>query len=187
MEQVRNEEGNGREGERAGVYGREFKYFLLAHHPRCERFEEDTIPLCGSVRLCIGCAISYPLCALTILLLFLFRAAERVSVGILVFAALLLSSFQLTSLLGLARRRGLKVGIKALLGLGMGLGIYAILNLPWSLVYRWLILCAAFLTAGGLYVVRIRNMKKRCSKCEWEGNWEQCPGFNLGKNGGQRE
>ena len=141
----------------------------------------DTVTLFGR-RLCLGCLLSYPLALITVIALWMLNAEGSVHLGLIFAAGLLLASFQLFSLLGHANEKWMKTAVKTSLGLGMGCGIYVVLNLPVHVILRWLVFVFLAGCVGALFYLRIRNMKKRCSRCEWNGDWVRCPGFNPEDN-----
>lgn len=67
--------------------------------------------------------------------------------------------------------------IKIALGIGVSLSTIGVFLIPIHLIFRIYIFFVLFTAAGMFMSLRIKAIEKKCNRCEWKGNWYQCPGF----------
>lgn len=146
----------------------------LAHHPLCSTFRSDVV-LVGGVAVCAGCLALWPavLVGFPLGLMALLRGADALP---LLVASVTTGWAQLA---GTLRRgsRAERAMAKGMLGLGIGVGLAALLavGLPGLAI-------AAMVAAGGvgavvLQVVRARSILRTCDACPYRRDWAQCPAF----------
>lgn len=154
---------------------------LLAHHPSCETFDSHVFKI-GKVRLCKGCALSYPPAyGIPIVFIAWIRARNFIifsnfyiqniwwfviGTGILAIGTHLLKPYS----------KFINDFAKFTRGVWAGFLILSILVIsPW---YYKLIPLA--ITAVGLMLItlkRQKDMTKTCNECEWQSDYENCPGW----------
>jgi len=148
---------------------------FLSHHPLCSSFKHDLIRI-GRWKLCLGCAISYPILIGILVGSFWYSYGEWEWYELATWG-IPLGLIQLTSTLGLTKWRPLKIAVKVILGVGMGFTTLAILKLPYPLPIRTLIFIFCAQLASVPAALRSRNIKKKCEKCPYQARWDCCPGY----------
>ncbi len=152
----------------------------LAHHPECETFNNHVFKI-GKIRLCRGCTLSYPpMYTLVLILIFWFDARNFLTetrlwipnlwwftIGFGVAGALAL----------LLRKNSLFINdiYKFSRGVFAGFLITIILTQHWGFKIGGgavLIGAIAFLSLH-----RGKDMEKTCEECEWNANYDECPGW----------
>ncbi|MDC0161313.1 hypothetical protein OAI71_00430 [Marine Group III euryarchaeote] len=152
---------------------------FLSHHPLCSSFTEDLIQVKGW-KICLGCAIAYPL-AILVIICSIWLPYGNWGWEFLAMTGIPLGLLQLMSTIGLTKKRSLKIFIKILLGVGLGLTALFILKIPLPFPIRMLIFIAAAQLASIPAGLRSKNIKKKCEKCPYNAEWGSCPGY-IGTN-----
>lgn len=150
----------------------------LAHHPLCRYFHADHFTVAG-VRVCRGCAVTWPLFAIAFpLALLAIRFTLATAVGALA-AGAVLGAPQFTTYV--RRWPGpVRVAVKALGGVGLGVFLAGVLLWPAALGWRVAALAALWLGFLVLQAVRMRSILRTCDACPWHRRWDACPGFHPG-------
>jgi hypothetical protein len=154
-----------------------FKHLLLSHHPNCDKFLNHTINI-GKYRFCIGCFIGYPTAIIGILVIGLFELVTLFeSIYFLLLALVLMATF-LLSPLHLTKMKILKIIQKILIGIGSSFLFWWIWVLPNPIHINIFIFVSIF---GPLIILfnmyHAYGLYKTCKKCEYNMNWNSCPGF----------
>lgn len=152
---------------------------FLSHHPLCTTFSEDLLQIKGW-KLCLGCAITYPV-AIFVILGSLWFPYGNWDWELLATTGIPLGLLQILSTFGLTKKRALKIFVKITLGLGIGLTALSILKIPLPFPIRMLIFIAATQIASIPAGLRARNIKKKCEECAYNAEWGSCPGY-IGTN-----
>lgn len=147
---------------------------LLAHHPDCEKFEDDCYHV-GAKRLCVGCFTAYPI-GVSILILgamgiFPWSYNRLLLYGFLAGMVQLLSATRFTEI------KPIKITTKIFLGVGIGFFTLGIFSLPIRLFYRLVIFFICLNIAGLFSFIRMKKIEKTCISCEDEQNWRECSAF----------
>ncbi|TFF84677.1 hypothetical protein EU523_01390 [Candidatus Heimdallarchaeota archaeon] len=158
----------------------EFIRILFSHHPYCKPYEKHVFIL-GPVRLCRGCWLSYPPMYATIFL-FLFLTPFR--------EFLLATPFWIANLwwfvigFGIGSLVGRFLGkyslfIKDLSKIARGLwaGVLAVVIISQHWAFK---IGAAIILLGGMTYLtfhRAKDMERICQECEWNAQYNICPGF----------
>ncbi|MHA1308299.1 MAG: hypothetical protein ACTSO7_15360 [Candidatus Heimdallarchaeota archaeon] len=153
---------------------------MLSHHPYCDTFEEHTFKI-GKLRLCRGCWLSYPPMYATILI-FLFwpQAKEFLTANALWFDNLwwFVIGFSILALVGrlLGRySRFIKDLSKFGRGSWAGFLVVVIISQHWGFKIG-----AGLIILGGMTYLSFQrgsDMEKTCDECEWQSNFDACPGM----------
>lgn len=154
---------------------------LLSHHPECETFDSHVFKI-GKVRICKGCTLSYPP-AYGIPILFIAWGLAR--------DFILASDFYIQNIwwfvigtgiiaIGNHFMKPLSLFIndlaKVTRGIFAGFLILAILIVtPWYFKFIPLAVIAAGLV--WMSVKRQKDMSTTCTECEWQNDYENCPGW----------
>ena len=153
------------------------KPMLLSHHPDCPNFDNHVIKI-GKRRFCIGCFIGYPSGIIGVILIFLWQQVHPIPDLFLFLSGMSLLSLFLLSPLGLAEKKAVKILQKILVALGGSFLFWWIWTLPNPFLFTLLICAFSFgLILGALNAYHAYGIFKACKKCEHEGYWEECPGF----------
>ncbi|MES2156084.1 MAG: hypothetical protein V4510_13200 [bacterium] len=129
----------------------------FAHHPDTPRYRDDVYRM-GGMRICIGCATTFPA--------FIVAAALLAVVSVpgpwwvLLATGLALASMQAISAAGWARRRWAKVCVKVALGAGLALSVVALRLAPWPLALRALAVVGVAVLAWASTIPRRRRMQR---------------------------
>ncbi|GAB4318672.1 MAG: hypothetical protein Kow0069_21910 [Promethearchaeota archaeon] len=160
--------------------------FLTSHHPSCGRFEGHTYSAFGR-EWCVGCAWGYPSAAIVFalgcLLGWFEAAATRPPLGAwgLVLLGLLTTTAAYSlSPLGLVKTRRGKAVKAAGAGAGVGLvagGAWVMAGPAWLKLLRLIIFVQV--AAAGVGAISALGMKRECSRCEYDGDWGNCPGMSA--------
>ena len=148
---------------------------FLSHHPLCTSFTEDLLQIRGW-KLCLGCAISYPL-AIIVIIGSIWLPYGNWDWKLLAMTGIPLGLLQLLSTIGLTKKRILKIIIKIILGIGLGLTALFILKIPLPFPIRMLIFIVGAQLASIPAGLRSRNIKKKCEECPYNAEWGSCPGY----------
>jgi hypothetical protein len=81
------------------------------------------------------------------------------------------------SVVGLTKYRFLKILSKASNGIGVGLHLVSAFLLPFPLIVKILTLFEINFLVGAIAYIRANRIKKDCIKCDYQGNWDVCPGM----------
>ena len=159
---------------------KKYKYYLFAHHPKCENFNNDTFRI-GSTEFCIGCFIGYPSALIGIFVGYFTFFLPNFNPIILIAGSLLMISTILLSFTPLTEKKVIKILQKFFVGLGSGIFIgSAYFIIPGEHVFKILgTLLAIVLLNFPIQVLHYRNMNKKCDSCEYEPGWNQCLGFQI--------
>ncbi len=148
---------------------------MFAHHPICEPYSKDVLHV-GRTRFCWGCLVTYPT-AITVLMVMVLTGWNELLpwflwflIGVLFGAAELLNLLQ--KRVGLAHRL-----INFCLGTGMAFMTLAVFMMDIFICFRLYLFFMLYMLAGLLITYRVRNFEKRCAKCSWKKDWNNCPGF----------
>ncbi len=154
----------------------DFKPIMLSHHPNCDEFSNHVYHL-GKQRLCIGCFTFYPVIIITIILTLLFvdltiyNLIDMYLISFVFFIPIILS------VVGLTKYRFLKISTKASNGIGVGLHLVSVFLLPLPLIIKIFTLFQINFLVGAIAYIRSKRIKKDCIKCDYQGNWDDCPGM----------
>jgi hypothetical protein len=154
---------------------------LLAHHPDCVYFHDDTYEFLGR-RICLGCSVTYPIALLLILSAFFFDWYRNLPgvffhQDILLVISLSLGFIQFLKYNINKGNRLLAVGSKVTLGFSLGGLMVWVFTLPIPIFLRLLLFGLSYILIQLLGVLRLRSMRMRCSECVYHGDWEICRGF----------
>jgi hypothetical protein len=81
------------------------------------------------------------------------------------------------NILGYTKYKILKVFTKVSIGIGIGLYLIAIFSLPFHPIFKILTILEVNMFIGIIAYIRAKHIKKDCSQCEYQGNWDICPGM----------
>lgn len=156
-------------------YVRAVRPYMFAHHPICEPYSKDVLHF-GGTRFCWGCLVTYPT-AITVLMVMVLTGWNELLPWFLWFPIGVL--FGAAELLNLLKKRAGSVHrlINFCLGTGMALMTLAVFMMPIFICFRLYIFFMLYMLAGLLITYRVRNFEKRCAKCSWKKDWNDCPGF----------
>lgn len=154
----------------------DFKPIMLSHHPNCDEFSDHVYHL-GKHLLCIGCFTFYPMIIITIIATLLF-----VDLNVYNLVSMYLISFIcfvpiILNVVGLTKYRFLKIFSKASNGIGVGLHLVSVFLLPFLLIIKIFTLLEINFLVGAIAYIRANRIKKDCIKCDYQGNWDDCPGM----------
>ncbi|MHA1154941.1 MAG: hypothetical protein ACTSQK_02440 [Candidatus Heimdallarchaeota archaeon] len=152
----------------------------LAHHPECETFEDHVFKI-GKLRLCRGCTLSYPpMYALVLMFIFwpdamLFLTSTglwipnlwwfTIGFGVTGASALLLRKYSLF----------INDIYKFCRGAFAGFLVTIILSQHWGFKIGAVVILMGAM--GLLSIHRGKEMEKICEECEWNANFDECPGW----------
>ena len=156
----------------------DFKPIMLSHHPNCDEFSDHVYHL-GKRRLCIGCFTFYPVIIITIVLSLLFVDLNIYNLIIMYLISFIFFIPIILSVVGLTRSRFLKIFSKASNGIGVGLHLVSVFLLPFPLIIKILTLLNVNFLIGAIAYIRANRIKKDCSTCDYQGNWDDCPGMKT--------
>ena len=154
----------------------DFKPIMLSHHPNCDTFSDHVYHL-GKRRLCIGCFTFYPVIIITIILTLLFVEQNVYNLISMYLISYLFFFPLILNVVGLTKYRFLKIFSKASNGIGVGLHLVSVFILPFPLIIKILTLLEINFLIGAIAYIRANRIKKDCSKCDYQGNWDICPGM----------
>lgn len=156
------------------------KYFLLAHHPKCEEFQDDTL-IIKNTQLCIGCFIAIPSFIVTLIIgvitkLFVILSVKNLFIiGIILVSGYLLGKIPLSSHLGV---KIIKIISKLMVGTGGAFLVGILWHFPFSRLGRIIMIIVilefAFFGHG---LLRTVSIYRTCKKCDFKLEWRQCPGM----------
>jgi len=164
------------------IFSKEALQLMLSHHPNCKEYDAHVFKI-GKLRLCKGCTLSYPP-AYTIILLFIFWMPARdflLAEGY-VFQNIwwFILGFGFLTILGYVLKRFSIVisdFTKLFRGILAGFLVVGVFAAP-----KWYYkIIPAVLVFGGLTwlsLKRGKEMDQTCKECEWQGQFEVCPGFS---------
>lgn len=151
---------------------------ILAHHPFCDRFSGHTVVLRG-YHVCLGCLFTYPMAAVTLVLLLSAEGAglphpgstHLFLAGVLVFGASLARKLVDGSSLGLR----MHVAFRMALGASLALVLAAIIEAPdWT---TRAVMIASVLTVAAVYnFTNGRRTLRTCASCEQHASFPRCEG-----------
>ncbi|NHJ84826.1 MAG: hypothetical protein FK734_05150 [Asgard group archaeon] len=152
---------------------------MISHHPYCDHYDSHVFKI-GPVRFCKGCFLSYPP-LYTIVLLFIFWEKAREffltpSFHIDNLWWFVIGSFILALLYFLGK---FSMFIKDLSKFGRGLFAGFLFCVILSQHWAFKIPAALIIIAGMtiLSVKRGREMERDCRECEWQAQFDVCPGW----------
>ncbi|MHA1459186.1 MAG: hypothetical protein ACTSQR_05920, partial [Promethearchaeota archaeon] len=153
----------------------DFKPIMLSHHPNCDKFSAHVYHL-GKRHLCIGCFTFYPVIIITIILTLLFVERNLYNSTIMYLISFIFFIPIILSVAGLTKYRFLKIFSKASNGIGVGLHLVSVFLLPFPLIVKILTLLEINFLIGAIAYIRANRIKKDCSECDYQANWDDCPG-----------
>ena len=154
----------------------DFKPIMLSHHPNCDEFSAHVYHV-GKRRLCIGCFTFYPVIIITIIVTLLFIDLNIYNVIGMYLISFIFFIPIIFSVIGLTKFRFLKILSKASNGIGVGLHLVSVFLLPFPLIVKILTLLELNFLIGAIAYIRANHLKKDCGKCDYQGNWDDCPGM----------
>ena len=166
--------------ERIQRHYRALKPILLSHHPLCDEFQggNHTFRLFDK-DFCIGCFITYPTALIFYIIGYLSGLFSILSTPNLWYIGFGGCSIYLLSILGLAKKKNIKIFTKIIIGIGIAFCVAAIWSLPYDFVINF-ILMSLFFMAGHIFINSIRawHIYKTCKACKYEFDWKICPGMS---------
>jgi len=154
----------------------DFKPILLSHHPNCDKFSDHVYHV-GKRLLCIGCFTFYPVIIITIILTLLFVELNDYNLIGMYLISFIFFIPIILNVVGLTRYRFLKIFSKASNGIGVGLHLVSVFVLPFPLFMKILTLVEINFLIGVIAYIRANHVKKDCLKCDYQGDWDVCPGM----------
>jgi len=82
------------------------------------------------------------------------------------------------NIIGLTRIKFLKIFSKISIGIGTGFLIISTLNLPFFIIIKILIMIEINFVVGVIAYIRNKHLLDVCEECEFESNWDICPGMS---------
>ena len=161
---------------RASLFLSDFKPILLSHHPNCEMYSNHVYHL-GKYKFCIGCFTLYPTIILTIMFVLVFIELKLETIVMIFNISFIFFTPLILNILGYTKYKFLKVFSKISLGIGIGLYLIATFSLPFHPIFKILTLFEINMYIGIIAYIRARHIKKDCAQCEFQGNWDSCPGM----------
>jgi len=161
---------------RARLFLSDFKPILLSHHPNCEVYSNHVYHV-GKYKFCIGCFTLYPTIAITILLALFFIRLDLQTLTFLFGISYLFFTPLILNILGLTKYKFLKVFSKICLGIGLGFYLLAVFSLPLHPIFKILTIFEINFFIGVIAYIRAKHIKKDCAQCEYNGDWDNCPGM----------
>ncbi|TXT59692.1 MAG: conserved membrane protein of unknown function [Promethearchaeota archaeon] len=159
------------------AYFRSIKPLIFSHHPNCEKFEEHTFRIRG-MKFCIGCFIGIPSAIIGVVLIYFLNLIFSFSQEVLLITGIVLMSTFLLSPLKLTKFRPIKFAQKILFNLGAAFIFWWVIYLPNSLFFNLLFGLFVYMAAiSVLNLYHSYSIFRTCKKCEYEMDWESCPGF----------
>lgn len=110
-------------------------------------------------RLCVGCFTTYPVFIAMLTVAMAIAVPWHLGLAL----GLGFASLQAISSAGLARRRVLKVTVKACLGTGLALAVHGVLAAPWPDLVQWMLLAGLLALAGLSALPRARRMRREAA------------------------
>ena len=154
----------------------DFKPIMLSHHPNCDEFSAHVYHV-GKRHLCIGCFTFYPVIIITIIVTLLFIDLNIYNVIGMYLISFIFFIPIIFSVIGLTKFRFLKILSKASNGIGVGLHLVSVFLLPFPLIVKILTLLELNFLIGAIAYIRANHLKNDCGKCDYQGNWDDCPGM----------
>ena len=154
----------------------DIKSILLSHHPNCEYFSKHVYHV-RKYRLCIGCFTFYPSIAITIIFTLLFIDLNYFNLLLIFNLSYIFMLPVILNFLKLTKFRVLKIFSKISLGIGIGLYIVAIFVLPFHILIKIFTILEINIFVGVIAYIRSIHIQKECKKCDYQGDWDSCPGM----------
>jgi hypothetical protein len=152
------------------------KSLLLSHHPLCQKYSNHVFHI-KSYKFCIGCFTFFPSAITTLLFVFLFIDMNTTSsISLFLISCPFLSTYILT-ILGITRKKIIRIISKISIGIGAGLYISSLLAFPLPLFLKALILIESYSFIGIIAYYRKKEIEKKCLGCEYRKDWHACPGM----------
>ncbi len=152
----------------------------LAHHPECETFEDHVFKI-GKLRLCRGCTLSYPP-MYALVLMFIFWPGARdflTSIGLWIPNLWWFTiGFGATGALALLLRKYsfiINDIYKFCRGAFAGFLVTVILSQHWGFKIGAVVILMGAMVLLSMH--RGKEMEKTCEECEWNANFDACPGW----------
>lgn len=161
---------------RTALFLSDVKPILLSHHPDCDKFSKHVYHV-GKYKLCIGCFTYYPTIAITIIFTLLFVDITLTNLVFLFLISFLFFLAVILNILKLTKTKFLKIISKILIGIGAGFFIVAAIFLPIHLIFKIMMIWEVNLFGGIIAYIRIKGIEKDCLECEFEKDWDNCPGM----------
>ena len=154
----------------------DFKPILLSHHPNCDQFSSHVYHI-GKYKFCIGCFTLYPFILITIILTLLLVELNIYNLIMLYLISLVFFTPIILNIIGLTKYKFLKIFSKAFNGIGVGFHVVSVIFLPFPIIIKILVLVEINFIIGVIAYIRSNHIKKKCLKCEYEGDWDNCPAW----------
>ena len=157
---------------------------FLAHHPDCEEFESHVFKI-GKLRLCRGCALSYPPAYALPLIFIFWQVAQDFFLAKALwfhnFFWFTIGFFLLTEITLFTRKFSKIINDLYKIARGSLLGFLFIVVIGEARTQTWYIsLIAGVMILGGLFYLsmkRGKEMEQTCNECEWGAQFHVCPGW----------
>jgi len=167
--------------EKIQMHYRALKPILLSHHPLCDKFQggNHTFRLFNK-DLCIGCFITYPTALIFYIIGYVSGLFSFFSTPTLWYFGFGGCSIYILSILGLAKKKKIKIFTKIIIGIGIAFCVAALWSLPYTFKTRF-ILVLLFFMIGHIFINSMRtwDIYKTCNACEYKFDWKNCPGMSY--------
>lgn len=161
------------------AFFRAIKPIALSHHPLCPQFQDGThtFTLFGR-EWCIGCFVTYPTAAVIFLFGTIAGIFSQLPTKTLWIIGFSLCGVYILSIVGLTKRKPVKIITKVFIGGGIAFCLGALWSLPYSFAIR-LLLSMIFFQIGHFFINSMRGIAiyRICHQCEFDGDWHTCPGM----------
>lgn len=150
--------------------------YWSSHHPHCEPFGGDVIRV-GSRRYCIACHVGYPAIALGLATPWLLRTTLDLTALHWLAVGLVLLLPQALSFMGAIRRPAVQVAVKLALGVGIGLSLAGIWQMPISWLWKVLASLGGLMLLQSAWLLRLARLERTCRACPQYGRRPYCDGL----------
>ena len=161
---------------RGSLFLSDIKPILLSHHPNCDHFSKHVYHI-SKYKLCIGCFTFYPSIVITIIFTMLFIDLNFFNLIMIFNISFLFMLPVILNFLKLSKFKVLKIFSKVSLGIGIGLYVVAIFGLPFHIVIKVFTILEINIFVGVIAYIRSKHIQKECNKCDYQGDWDSCPGM----------
>lgn len=163
------------------IFNKNTLHMMISHHPACEIYDSHVFRI-GPLRLCKGCFLGYPPLYATLIIFFTWEAARNfyTTKGFLIDNVWwFVISFGILAIAGHFLLGKYSQFIKDLSKFGRGAWagslVVVILTQHWGFKIG-----AAVVLFGGMMFLsfyRGKDMEKTCQECEWNAQFDICPGW----------
>lgn len=161
-------------------YIKSLRPLFLSHHPDCKYFNKHVLKI-GKHKFCIGCYVGFPTAFISLIVISFYL--DYLNHKSLFFWGVLLITTFLLSPLKLTNKKPIKIIQKILFNIGGAFLFWWIFRFPYSFYYNFLnffLLFGILLTIVNAY--HAYGSYRICKKCEYELDWDNCPGFREMRN-----